>query len=190
MASAAQYSSPQTRFPARAALRGATAAAHARVDAGFGGFALDSLAGYSRFLQAQAAAFLPVEAALDRARAEETIPDWPQRRRAALLRSDLADLAVTASALPEPELATPAEIAGAVYVIEGSRLGGAMLVRGVSPDLPTRFLSAPQGAGAWRALLDRLDHLFFDDNASIEEAIHAAGRVFALFERAAEQAVG
>lgn len=180
---------PRTRFPARAALRSATAEAHARVDATFGAFDLTSRDGYRAFLLAQAAAFIPVEAALDAAGAAQVIADWPSRRRAALLREDLAVLGVQPSPLSEPVFATAAQICGATYVLEGSRMGAAMLVRSVPADLPTRFLAAPQPPGAWRALLERLDEQLAEP-AAYGQALAAAQAVFDLFERAAEATRG
>ena len=63
---------------ARAFLRAQTADAHARVDAAFSRFDLASQEGYADFLAAQAAAFLPVEQALDEAGAEDLIADFDQ----------------------------------------------------------------------------------------------------------------
>jgi heme oxygenase len=189
MASASPVSTPRTRFSARAALREATADAHARVDTAFGGFGLDDATTYRRFLQAQAAAFLPTEAALDGAQADRVIADWPQRRRGALLEADLATLGASAHPLPQPVLSTAATICGAVYVLEGSRLGGAMLVRGVAADLPTAFLRAPAEPGAWRGLLDRLDTVL-PDEATRAEATQTALIIFDLFARAAEATRG
>ncbi len=175
---------PPRRFPARAALRSATADAHARVDAAFGSLDLASADGYRRFLAAQGAAFLPAEAALERHGVATVIPDWAERRRGDQLRADLGALGLTVPALPAPRFATPAALCGAAYVLEGSRLGGAMLVRGVPAGFPTSFLAAPATPGAWRALLDLLDTVVVDDTTR-DEAIAAALAVFTLFESAA-----
>lgn len=176
---------PPSRSPRSAglALRRATAEAHAEVDGLFSQVDLASAAGYRAFLSAQARAHLPVEAALDAAGAERVFADWPQRRRAALLRADLEDLGGTITPGPAPLLTDAAEIAGAAYVIEGSRLGGALLRRSVGDGLPTRFLSAPAEPGGWRALLLRLDEVLADD-ADLDRATDAARRVFALFAAA------
>src|SRR5689334_6570101 len=107
-------------------LRDATAAAHDEVDALFSRVDLTNAAGYRAFLSAQAFAHLAVEAALDAAGAERVIADWPERRRAALLRADLAELGIAAEQGSPPSLSGAASIAGAAYVLEGSRLGGAM----------------------------------------------------------------
>jgi heme oxygenase len=167
---------------ARAALRAGTAAEHERVDSLFSTLDLARSDDYRRFLTAQAAAFLPVEEALDAAGAEQFVADWQARRRSHLLRQDLQAIAAPLpNAEPVPALHGTAEVLGAVYVLEGSRLGGAMLKRSVSPDMPQSFLSAPQPAGAWRKLLETLDdHLY--DPASIEAAVAAARRIFACFE--------
>ncbi len=172
---------------ARVHLRAATAEAHERVDRLFSGFALSDPVGYARFLSAQAAAHLPSEAAIDRQAVTALIPDWPERRRAALLIADLAELGRSIPPpLPAPALDSPAALLGAAYVLEGSRLGGAYLKRAVPNGLPLRFLSAPQPRGGWRTLLMLLDrHLAHAEQAA--RAIESAIAVFALFERAVLQ---
>ncbi|RDE05481.1 biliverdin-producing heme oxygenase [Sphingomonas aracearum] len=171
---------------AHLALRHATRARHEEVDAAFGRFRLDDRAGYAAFLQTQAAAHLPVERALEEAGAGQVLPDWAARRRAPLLRADLADLGMAADELPPPSLTGEAAILGAIYVLEGSRLGGAYLVRGVPLSLPRRFLSAPAAPGSWRALQAHLDARLADD-AALEAAITAADTIFACFATAGRQ---
>ncbi len=58
---------------ARAALRARTAAEHERVDRLFSNFTLGEGGSYRRFLLAQAAAFLPIESALDRGGAADLL---------------------------------------------------------------------------------------------------------------------
>jgi len=70
-------------------LRQSTAAAHRRLDTQFSGFHLTSLAGYRRFLEASAAALLPLEAALVQADVARHFPDWPERSRSAAIASDI-----------------------------------------------------------------------------------------------------
>lgn len=172
---------------ARAALRAATASEHERVDAAFSRFDLASATGYRGFLTAQAEAFLPVEAALDEAGAATFLPDWPERRRGDLLRADLAHLNVT---LPEPFpipafISGKASMFGAIYVLEGSRLGGAVLNKTVPGHFPRRFLEARQAAGSWRKLLQALDD-FLIRPGDLDAAVTAAKEVFACFERGAK----
>lgn len=167
---------------ARAALRAGTAAEHVRVDALFGAFDLSDPDDYRRFLGAQAAAFLPIEAAIDAAGASPRLGDWRERRRSASLLHDLAalGLAVPAPVTP-PRLDGEAAALGAIYVLEGSRLGGALLRRAVPREFPQAFLNAPQPPGAWRKLLETLDDCLYE-TASVEAAVGAARRTFQCFE--------
>lgn len=173
---------------ARAFLRSATADGHERVDHLFSRFDLSSPAGYCRFLRAQARAFLPIEAELDGAGAAALIPDWTERRRSDLLRADLAALSVT---LPEPFrphlfIQDKAPLLGAAYVLEGSRLGGALLKRSVAAGLPSRFLDSRQSAGSWRNFLKLLDTFLLRQD-DLEAAAEAARQVFTRFEWAAKR---
>lgn len=166
-------------------LRAATAAEHERVDRLFSRFDLARPEDYRAFLLAQARAFLPVEAALDQG-AEDVIGDWPRRRRADLLKADLAALAAPLPHRLEtaPELHGAPRIMGAVYVLEGSRLGGAFLKRSVPPEFPHAFLGAKAGPGSWRKLLEMLDKILYGPER-IDAAISSAKEVFMLFEAAA-----
>ena len=170
---------------ARAALRNATAEDHERVDALFSRFDLTQPEGYRAFLRAQVAATRAVEAALDEGRISETVADWPQRRRAALAVADLAALgAQPPYPLPKPALFGTAQLLGAAYVLEGSRLGAKVLRRGLPPEMPQTFLSAPAAPGAWAAMLMTIEaHVVTREDVAM--ACGAARRVFALFEAAA-----
>ena len=169
---------------ARQALREATAAAHEEVDRIFSAFDLADPADYRRFLLAQAAAFLPVEAALDSAGAGNILPDWSERRRGHLLRNDLDRLALSAPApLPAPAFASPEALLGGVYVLEGSRLGGALLSREVPTDAPKTFLSAKGDSARWRKLLEDLERLLYRSDR-VPSALEAATQVFACFAAA------
>lgn len=168
---------------AHRALRDGTAAAHERVDAVFSRFDLSDRSGYAAFLGAHADATLPFEAALDAADAGRVVPDWRDRRRGDLLRADLADLGMAEPDAPSPRLAGDvAAAAGAIYVLEGSRMGARLLARRVGPGLPARFLNARQSPETWRKLLSCLDFLL-DDPASIQIAVDSATDCFAAFER-------
>ena len=170
---------------AHALLRAATRAAHDRVDALFGDLDLSRAADYRHFLTAQAAAFLPVEAALDRSGAAALFPCWDQSRRSLLLRADLETLGIAVPPpVAEPILPSVAAIAGAAYVLEGSRLGGAVLARRVSGNEPCRFLSAIQPSGQWRVFLARLEQLLGSD-VDRREAVTSAEQVFGSFALAA-----
>lgn len=170
---------------ARWALRDATRDEHDRVDAAFLAHDLSTMDGYGRFLGAQSRAFIAIERAAEAAGAAELIEDWADRRRADLLLEDLAELGVDLPApVAPPVLETEAEILGAVYVLEGSRLGGAVLFRTAPYDAPRRFLE-PEGVGPrWRSLVALLDaRLTADDQ--IADAVRSARSVFNCFHEAA-----
>ncbi|GAA0671222.1 heme oxygenase [Sphingomonas insulae] len=166
------------------ALRAATASDHDAVDAAFGSFALDDAAGYRRFLVAHGRALPTVEAMLDRA-GDDDLPAW--RPRSALLARDLAALGL---AMPVPlalALTDGPALWGALYVIEGSRLGGQLLARSVPAALPSAYLSARHLPGEWRALLAAIEaRAAASDDAWRDAAVAGARATFALYARAAE----
>jgi heme oxygenase len=179
-----RVTSPDPTTTPRFTLRNATAESHDAVDAVFSAFALDDAEGYRRFLRAQAAAFLPVESALEGAGIARLVPDWPERRRAALLHADLEELGENPpDAIAAPPIDDAASALGAAYVLEGSRMGGQLLRRMLPESMPARFLSAPMQPGSWRRLTDLLDeslHLPGD----MVTAVASARAVFACFEAA------
>lgn len=167
---------------ARASLRAATSEAHERVDHLFSSLDLGRIEDYRLFLLAQAAAYLPIETALDEAGAAALLDDWPGRRRGNLLLSDLNALRAKApEPIPAPLLTSQAAMLGAIYVLEGSRLGGALLKQQIPAEAPRLFLSAPQQAGSWRKLLDNLDRFLYRPEL-LDAAIDAARDVFQRFE--------
>ncbi len=168
----------------RFALRAATAEAHERLDSLYSQLDLGDPADYATFLTSHAAAFIPAEDALDAAGAEALVPGWRAGRRSEVLKSDLAALGlpIPTPAAPPP-FETEAQILGGLYVLEGSRLGGAVLIRSVAAGQPTGFLT-PGNPNAWRAFIAVLDERL----SSVErlgDAAASASAVFDLFERAA-----
>ena len=170
-------------------LRAATAQAHERLDAFYSRFDLGLRDDYGHFLQSHAIAFLPVEAALADAGAEDLIPGWRETMRSQALIADLADLGLSVPPpATSPAFPTEPDLLGGLYVLEGSRLGGAMLARAVAADLPSRFL-ASGNAGGWRAFTTLMDARLkgSDDLAT---AARSAISVFDLFERSARSFAG
>jgi len=169
---------------ARFALRDATAEAHARLDSLYTRLDLADPADYATFLTSHAAAFIPVEDALADAGAETLVPGWAATRRADALRADLAEMAIEVPPpAPRPSFLNDAQVLGALYVVEGSRLGGAVLIRSVKAGLPTRFLT-PGNPALWRAFTAKLDEQL-SSAALLDDAAASATAVFGLFERAA-----
>lgn len=162
-------------------LRAASGLAHDRVDAAFGAFRLDDRDDYAAFLTAHARALPAVEAALA---AHPDLPSW--RERTSLLSGDLADLGRTMPALLPFAPDGDAAAWGALYVTEGSRLGGTLLARSVAAGWPSRYLGARHLPGEWRALLAAIETRAADAPPEWQAAaVAGAMACFALYERAA-----
>ncbi|MGF7150701.1 heme oxygenase [Sphingomonas zeicaulis] len=161
-------------------LRQATRADHDAVDAAFGAFGFETADAYRRFLIAHARILPIAERLIDPA---SLVPGW--QPRADRLAADLADLG---AAMPAPiDLPPPAGTAerwGALYVIEGSRLGGVMLARSVPEGLPAAYLSAAHPSGSWKHLLATLDAAD-DGPAWRAAATRGAHAMFGAYARAA-----
>jgi heme oxygenase len=161
-------------------LRSATRSDHEAVDGAFGRFAIGKPGGYRDFLIAHARILPLAERMIDPA---SLIADW-QGRTGRLL----ADLAAVGGATPaELEVALPRDDAGrwgALYVLEGSRLGGAVIARGLPAQFPASFLEARHPSGAWRAILDAIDGA--DRGPEWREAaVQGAKLMFGAYRRAA-----
>ncbi|WP_312688116.1 biliverdin-producing heme oxygenase [Brevundimonas nasdae] len=130
----------------------------------------DSLEGYGRFAGVQWTFHRDIDALYDDAALIALLPGLAERRRMALIATDLADLG---RATPGVETAPvfqrdqPADVAtalGWLYVAEGSNLGAALLRKeaaklGLSDSHGARHL-APSGGGPaahWRVFTAALD---------------------------------
>lgn len=127
-----------------------------------------SRANYARFISAQYCFLHESEPLYDNAQLAALLPDLDDRRRRALIAQDLADLNQPIPLLPTNSEATTslnfAEALGWLYVVEGSKLGAAILLRlaekiGLGGELGARHLAAhPDGrARHWRAFTSLLD---------------------------------
>ncbi|MDG2535403.1 biliverdin-producing heme oxygenase [Sphingomonas sp. HITSZ_GF] len=183
------------------ALRDGTSLAHDRVDAAFADFDLTDRASYARFLAAHADVVWPLEATLP---GDRVVANWADRKRGHLLREDLAQLPRQsvrpelvegrASASGAPDGEEPFDklrangdlsaIAGTLYVLEGSRLGGKFLARRLPAGFPRAYLDADQRAENWQQLLGVIDRLLREPDA-LAAALAAALATFAAFEHSA-----
>lgn len=181
--------------PARQALRAATRESHDRLDKAAVLQPLvrpDITAGqYARALAVLYGFNAPVERALG----EDTA-------RLELLREDLRVLGADPDALPEmmglpPLDSAPARLA-ARYVLDGSAHGGRAMLPGITRALGydarrgARFLASDglDMAGAWKALMLRLEEELADP-AALAAACDTAAGLFAALERwTAEQRIG
>jgi heme oxygenase len=177
-----------SRGTARLKLRDATASDHAAVDSAYAAFELSRPPAYRAFLEAQYACVLPLESALTDAGAGRLFESWPASRRAGLIAADLAEMGAPRRCAPEPAfmpiLRETADVLGALYVLEGSRFGGAVLARRLRQGMPARFLSDASDPHIWRSLITLMDRHLSSESA-FAAALVAARAVFAAFERAA-----
>jgi heme oxygenase (biliverdin-IX-beta and delta-forming) len=145
-------------------LRSATAAAHARLDAQLGAHSLQDLAGYRRFLEANAAALLPLENALVAAGVAQIFPDWELRSRRRAILDDLVRVDGKARPLPAPAPLDLGGMLGTMYVLEGSRLGAKVLLRAIAQSADpvvtnaTAYLRHGAGRQLWPSFLAVLEH--------------------------------
>jgi heme oxygenase len=167
---------------AHAILRARTAADHATTDAAFSRFDLGDRQSYLLFLLAHGRALPAIEEALAR---EPSLPAW--RPRAAFLAEDLKafgqDLPAPLRLEPAPG---PAESLGLLYVMEGSRLGGRVLLGRVAPGFSSHYLAATHEPGEWRAFTARLDERGAREGPDWLDRLVAGARLgFQLASRAA-----
>ena len=109
------------------------------------------ISGYRNLLERFYGFYAGLEPAVERScNIRELIPDWDQRRKVPWLKDDLRWLGLPREDIGElpvcsrlPELTSPATIFGALYVTEGSTLGGQVICRQLSQSL---HLSPGKGA--------------------------------------------
>ncbi|AQS88904.1 hypothetical protein NCH01_03280 [Neoasaia chiangmaiensis] len=164
-----------------AILRRAMRGVHEQTDRKFSVFDLRKSADYAAFLQAHSRVLTWIEPAL---LAAPNLPEWLPRRD--FIESDLNELGI---ALPQKiDAAMPQEdgaLLGAVYVLEGSRLGGRWLAEQVPVDMPRRYLGAAHPQGSWARFLRALEEAFEKHPEYGPGALAGAHAVFAAFDRAA-----
>ena len=181
------------------ALRDSTADLHTELEDRLGLAAPDlSIDRYADAVGVLAAATLAVEAGLQRAFAADTALaerlDWPRRRKTDLVVGDLSGLGRRLPCCVEPlTVEGTAAVVGAMYVTEGSTLGGqvvdALVRRRLGDDVPRRSFR-PYGTDTkprWRAFQSAAGELVGTDQ--FELACAAARRTFQLFLDVADTAM-
>ena len=95
---------------------------------------------YVDLLQIFAGYFCSLEVLINQALKKELMPDYPLRRKAASLQADLLSMSAT---LPErisnenlPIIKNNLQAIGALYVMEGSTLGGGVITKMIAAKLP------------------------------------------------------
>lgn len=165
------------------AVRAATLDDHKRTEESFAESLSQLPQSYGRYLQAHASAFPAVGRALSQAF------DWsPWRERWNDLADDLAKLGLTPP--PAVDLApirNPAEGLGMVYVLEGSRMGSAIILKSIPSALPTAYLRGGLNTGPWHRVKDLLGQAA---SATEADVIAGARAAFRAFETAARTHLG
>lgn len=170
-------------------IREATRMSHSRLDVALAKLDLAIPLYYEGFLRSQAEALFPIEAALEANGIESLIPDWTQRIRTPALERDLATLNITCNPLPLPPFGSDAEMLGAVYVLEASRMGARVMLARLAehPDSDamnaTAYLRHGFGKRFWPSFLTLLEihPAAQSDTAGV---VHGAEIAFAMFENA------
>jgi heme oxygenase (biliverdin-IX-beta and delta-forming) len=153
---------------------------------------------YSRFLTMQHAFHRDLDALFFDIRLDALLPDLAGRRRLALIERDFADLGLAVpqiSKAPYFSKEQPIDLAealGWLYVIEGSNLGAAFLLKdaaklGLHEDFGARHLAGvPEGRGLhWRTFtkaLDSIDLTGEQERSAVSGAEAAFRRVHQIAE--------
>lgn len=163
----------------RARLRAATADDHCRTEDSFAASLAAFPDSYAAFLEAHARAFPAIGRALSAGLAWQP---WLTRWHA--LESDLAGLDRNPpQALKAAPAVSRAEAIGMAYVLEGSRLGGTVILQRVPAGLPTAYLRGGKDRAPWRHLLALLETVDPSDELA---AIAGARAAFRIFRKAGE----
>ncbi len=155
---------------------------------------LSSPALYTRLLARYLGLYRPIEALIAVQPASlHTAIGWPDRRRVPLLESDLLALGLTENAIQNlstytfpPGLHQPDAIWGALYVLEGSNLGGQIIYRQIHESLGFDqhtgaaffFGDGPATGPHWKRFLAALE----SNVTHPEDAASAASTMFQHFE--------
>lgn len=162
----------------------------------------DTLEGYSRFAGVQWTFHRDIDALYDDASLRDLLPGLAERRRVALIASDLSDLGLTVPPVDQPAVFAAGQLVdvptalGWLYVAEGSNLGAALLRKeaaklGLSDTHGAKHL-APAGGGPaahWRAFTAALDAANLTE-AEEDRAIAGANAAFARVQALANGALG
>jgi heme oxygenase len=156
-------------------LRGATRNDHASIDRMLLRFDLNRAEDYRMFLNIHFASLVTF-------RADWRLQDGEDfARMLGCVQADLETLGSKAPVLPtlSPTPTNPAKGLGIGYVVRGSRLGAAVLRRGIVGELPTSYLDLIPTL-SWEGFLIQLESIADDPNGR-DEATRAATSTFHSF---------
>ncbi|MBI3701245.1 MAG: biliverdin-producing heme oxygenase [Afipia sp.] len=167
----------------------ATRSSHRRLDLALSWLDLGKPRYYAGFLRGQAEALFPLEASLEEQGIANIVSDWPLRARAPSLEHDLAAMDVSCDPLPAPEFRGAADMLGAVYVLEASRMGARVMLARLaqhpesSSMAATAYLRHGFGKRFWPTFLTLLENhpAAHADTAGVVQGAEVA---FGMFENA------
>lgn len=168
----------------RTLLRHATHDLHNELDAVASRLDFGQRADYCRYLLATAGPIIGLEVAFEANRVEEVFTDWSRRRRRFALALDLHALGLTATAADTRRIWTRSSMLGAMYVLEGSRLGAQVLLRRVNQSndqgvLAARHFLRGSDPAPWSSFLRTLENA--GEALDVDEMVAAARETFGLF---------
>lgn len=184
------------RPPVAQTLKHQTEAAHMELEAMVLPWlqSISSNTDYVQLLKGFYGYFKPLEDAVAPYITEAVLPDWEQRRKAYSILQDLAQLPGAYSELPLathlPSIQSLPQALGAMYVMEGSTLGGKgiakMLVKNKSVNLKGEQLQFFTGYGArtgtmWTTFVNVLNS-FSGTDAEVARMVASANQTFSLFK--------
>lgn len=170
-------------------LRTATAPAHQRLDDAVSADLDFGPQSYVRFLRGLARGIVPIEDALERGGIARTVADWPERRRTNELKKDLTEFGDALPAASAFALVGLPEAFGALYVLEGSRLGSQLLLKqALASDSTvvrsaTHYLAHGLGRKFWPSFVVLLDSSPEAQN-SPDRVVAGANQAFAFIHQA------
>ncbi|WP_126972705.1 biliverdin-producing heme oxygenase [Gynurincola endophyticus] len=150
--------------------------------------AIRSHADYADLLKHFYSYFSTVEKTIAPYITTEVLPDYSQRRTSIYLKQDIEALGFSTQELPAaqaPEINSTIEALGALYVMEGSIMGGKIIVQMLEKGGITNGVSFFSGYGEntgrmWGAFTEVMNH-HAPTEADEQKAIHAANETFSRF---------
>lgn len=176
---------PSPDLSLRTRLRQETRANHEALDRLFDGLTIDDSALYRRFIRMNHAAHAAIE---PRLATSPIAPTWSRSAgpRLAGLQADMQALELQPLEGPDLHLdfADPASAAGIAYVLEGSRLGAKMILKGARANgavkAPTHYLEASSETAPFADFLNALSEWARSEDDA-RRCIAAADAGFAHF---------
>lgn len=156
--------------------------------------AINTYEGYRRLLEMMYGFYQPLEQQIDAFVNEENMPGYGERRKASLLIQDITVLNNNMPVVPErictelPVIESYAQAIGAMYVLEGSALGGKIIAgmiqkRVEEVDAALYFFTGygEKAMEMWNAFKEQVNNGIQNDKK--EEVIQAANDTFTAFKR-------